>query len=218
MTPGAAPVTLDTTGMPDTPGRQGVQMLDHALAEPYWLDDLDLARRHLAREYAPVGCLIEANPITVGGVRGMAQLYTRPVPGQRHGLVFGVAVFLAKTTQTANIMYFVDEIGATGAREAVVAELRMREAAGLDEAALDEFMWPPHPYDPELRGLLPFNRADDARLDEKFPWHPLTRVRAWLRGLDRIVTVDPAFAALPDFRGTTRQAEGLCPDEADASW
>ena len=209
MTPRAAPVTLDTTGTPDTPGWQDVHMLDHALAEPYWLDDLDLARRHLAREYAPIGCLIEANPITVGGVRGMAQLYKRPVPGQRHGLVFGVAVFLAKTTQTANIMYFVDEIGATGAREAVVWELRMREAAGLDKATLDEFMWPPHPYDPELRGLLPFNRADDERWDEKFPWHPLTRVRAWLRGLDRIVTVDPAFAALPDFRGTTRQAEGL---------
>ena len=213
MTPGAAPVTLDTTSTPDTPGRQGVHMLDHALAEPYWLDDLDLARRHLAREYAPIGCLIEANPIIVGGVRGMAQRYKRPVPRKEHGLVFGVAVFLAKTTQTANIMYVVDEIGATGAREAVVAELRMREAAGLDkaaldEAALDEFIWPPHPYDPELRGLLPFNPADDERWDEKFPWHPLTCVRAWLRDLDRIVTVDPAFAALPDFRGTTRRAQG----------
>ncbi|MFY9778174.1 MAG: hypothetical protein WAK28_26705 [Trebonia sp.] len=140
MIPRAAPVTLDTTGTQDTPGRQGVQMLDHALAEPYWLDDLDLAQRHLAREYAPVGCLIEANPITVGGVRGMAQLYKRPVPGQEHGLVFGVAVFLAKTTQTANIMYFVDEIGATGAREVVVWELRMREAAGLDKVGHPGFL------------------------------------------------------------------------------
>jgi len=41
-----------------------------------------------------------------------------------------------------------------------------------------------------------------------FPGHPLTCARAWLRGLDRIVTVDPAFAALSDVRGTTRQAEG----------
>jgi hypothetical protein len=39
--------------------------------------------------------------------------------------------------------------------------------------------------------------------DEQFPGHPLTRTRAWLRDLDRIVAVDPAFAALPDFRGTT---------------
>jgi hypothetical protein len=52
MTPRAAPVTLNTTGTPDTPGRQGVDILDHALEEPYWLDDLDLARRHLAREWA----------------------------------------------------------------------------------------------------------------------------------------------------------------------
>jgi hypothetical protein len=116
MIPRAAPVTLDTTGMPDTPGRQGVDIYDHALAEPYWLEDLDLARRHLAREWAPIGCLIEANPITVGGVGGMAQLWKHPVAGQGHGLVFGVSVFLAKTTQTANITYVMDEtlLGATG--------------------------------------------------------------------------------------------------------
>jgi hypothetical protein len=42
------------------------------------------------------GCLIEANPIIVGGVRSMAQLCKHPVPGQEHGLVYGVSVFLAK--------------------------------------------------------------------------------------------------------------------------
>jgi hypothetical protein len=207
MTPGAAPVTLDTAGMPDTPGRQGVDMLDHALAEPYWLDDLDLARRHLAREWAPIGCLIEANPITVGGVRGMAQLWKHPVPGQEQGLVYGVSVFLAKTTQTANIMYFMDErlLGMTGIRESVVAS--------KDPAMLQDLLdRKPHPYDPELHGRLPFNRSDAEVWDEQFPGHPLTCVRAWLHDLDRIVTVDPAFAGLPDFRGTTRQANGRLPN------
>jgi hypothetical protein len=209
MTPRAAPVTLDTTGVPDTPGRQGVHILDHALAEPYWLEDLDLARRYLAREYAPNGCLIEANPITVGGVRGMAQLYKRPISGQGHGLRFGVAVFLAKTTQTANIMYVMDEGRTSGWREAVVTDMRMGEMPVMTKAALDKLlMGEPHPYDPGLRGRLPFNPADDEVWDEKFPGHPLTCARAWFRDLDRIVTVDPAFAALPDFRGTRRQAEG----------
>ena len=135
----------------------------------------------------------------MSGVRGMTQLWKRPIPDQEHGLIFGVSVFLAKTTQTANIMYWMDErwLGTTGMREAVVI------------ATLQNFFHgEPHPYDPGLHGRLPFNHSDDEVWDERFPGHPLTCVRAWLRGLDRIVTVDPAFAALPDFRGTTRQAEG----------
>jgi hypothetical protein len=72
------PLTLDAPAMLGRPGRQGVEMLDQALAEPYWLDDLDLARRHLAREYALIGCLIEANPITVGGVRGHSAALETP--------------------------------------------------------------------------------------------------------------------------------------------
>jgi hypothetical protein len=211
MIPPAALVTLDTTGMLDTPGRQAVDTLDHALAEPYWLEDLDLARRHLAREYAQTGCLIEANPITVGGIRGIAQLWKHRIPGRKHGLTFGATVFLAKTTQTVYITYFMDEIGITGTRETYVLERLFRQEAGTTKATMDELMQlaqPPHPYDPELHGQLPFNRADDEMWDEQFPKHPLTCVRAWLRDLDRIVTVDPAFAALPDFRGTTRHAEG----------
>jgi hypothetical protein len=87
--------------------------------------------------------------------------------------------------------------------------MRMGEMPVMTKAALDKLlMGEPHPYDPGLRGRLPFNPADDEVWDEKFPGHPLTCARAWLRDLDRIVTVDPAFAALPDFRGTTRQAEG----------
>ena len=87
--------------------------------------------------------------------------------------------------------------------------MRMGEMPVMTKAALDKLlMGEPHPYDPGLRGRLPFNPADDEVWDEKFPGHPLTCVRAWLRDLDRIVTVDLAFAALPDFRGTTRQAQG----------
>ena len=53
-------------------------------------------------------------------------------PGTRTGVC--VSVFLAKTTQTVNIVYRMDEsrLGATGIREAVVAELRMREVLVLD--------------------------------------------------------------------------------------
>jgi hypothetical protein len=210
MVPPAAPVMLDTTGLqrdrryfvdPSTGGTMSLDIIDRALREPYWLNDLGLARRKLARDYAQIGCLIEANPITVGGVRGMTQLWKQSAPDHRHGFLFGVSVWLAKTTQTVAIMYSMDEARreSTSSREVWVAVMLQNHDHAVQE---------PHPYDPELHGRLPFSRSDDEVWDEQFPGHPLTCVRAWLRGLDQIVTVDPAFAALPDFRGTTRQPEG----------
>ena len=211
MVPPAAPVTLDTTGWqqdrryfvdPSTGGTMSLDILDRALGEPYWLDDLDLARRKLARDYAQIGCLIEANPITVGGVRGMTQLWKMPAPAPRgHGFHFGVSVYLAKTTQTVEIMYGMDEtrLGKTGMREVLVA-VKLQD---YDHAHRE-----PHPYDPNCTADCRSTALTTRFWDEQFPGHPLTCVRAWLRGLDRIVTVDPAFAALPDFRGTTRQPEG----------
>jgi hypothetical protein len=210
MIPPVAPVMLDTAGLqrdrqyfvdPSTGAAMSLDILDRALDEPFWLDDLDLARRKLARGYAQIGCLIEAKPITVGGVRGMAQIWKQPAPAQGRGFLFGVAVWLAKTTQTVQIMYLMDEarLESTGMREVLVVVKLQNYGHASGE---------PHPYDPELHGRLPFYRSDDEVWDEQFPGHPLTCIRAWVRGLDSIVTVDSAFAALPDFRGTTRQPEG----------
>lgn len=203
-------VTLDTTGWqrdrqyfvdPSTGGTMSLDISDRALTEPYWLDDLDLARRKLARDYAQIGCLIEANPITVGGVQAMTQIWKVPAPAQGRGFLFGVSVYLAKTTQTVEIMYCMDEarLESTGMRE-VWAAVKLQNICHAHRE--------PHPYDPGLHGRLPFSRSDDEVWDDQFPGHPLTCVRVWLRDLDRILTVDPAFAALPDFRGTTRQPEG----------
>lgn len=201
-----APVTLDTTGLesfeqgfvdPSTGAGTFLNILDYALDYPYWLDDLDLARREFAREYASAGCLIEADPITVSNVRGMAQIW-KTQSDQDHGMTFGASVIFAKTTQAVNIMHLMKTArGTAGAREAIVT-LKLQNYLHRE----------PHPYDAELFCRLPFHRADDEVWDEQFPGHPLTCVRAWLHDLDRIVTFDPAFAALPDFHGTMRQSRG----------
>ena len=68
----------------------------------------------------------------------------------------------------------------------------------------------PHPYAPELRGVLPFHVADDPAYDAQFPEHPLSRVRQVMAQLAAQVTLDPAFAALPPFapHGTSPATDG----------
>ena len=192
MIPQAVPVTLDTTKGwtrqarkarasifvdPSTGATIALGIFD-PLEEPYWLDDLDLARRHLAREYAPIGCLIEANPITLGGVQGMAQLWKRPIPDQEHGLIFGVTVFLAKTTLTAHIMYWIDGgCWTTGIREAVVLEKLMR-GGGHNRGDHTQALAGAASIRPRTARPIAVQPRRPRGVDEMLPGHPLTCVRA----------------------------------------
>jgi hypothetical protein len=198
-----APAAYDTTGWRQNPDRSGwtdpetgvglsLTVRDE-LDEPYWLEDLDLARRKLAHDYSMIGCLIEAFPVTVGGVRGMAQLFKVPDSRWERGRAYAASVFLAKAGITVNLGCVLTEGPVTGTRETLVA-LQTTDSPGPLG----------HPYDPELQGRLPYLPSDDEVWDQHSPEHPLSVVRAWVRGLDRIVWIDPAFAALPDYRGSTR--------------
>ncbi|GAA3224795.1 TY-Chap domain-containing protein [Actinocorallia longicatena] len=169
-----------------------LKIQDFPLTETHWLDDLETARRNLAASYSQHGCLIQADPVWIGGVPGMAQVFKIPHPSRRSGLLFGASVFLAKSTRTV-VLQFMDEEGPVSG---------VREATAM--ARFGSFAPAQHPYVRDLTGRLPFNRADDASLDPQFPDHPLSRARAWVRDLDRRVRLDAAFAALPDFRGTSR--------------
>lgn len=148
-------------------------------------------RRNLAASYARMGCLIEAEPVVLGGVRGVCQVVKVPIPNAPTGQVFMAMIFLAKADRHATVSYLAEESGITGVREAtIVAKLGL---TGMDGWVL------PHPYAPELQSALPYHRGDDPTWDAQFADHPLSRVRAWVRSVTATATVDPGFAALADF-------------------
>jgi hypothetical protein len=161
------------------------------LSEPAWLENIPVMRRNLAAEYAEMGCLIEAEPVTLGGVRGVCQVFKSRIPNAPSGQVFMANIFLAKHDRYAMFGCSAEETGVTGMREVtVMAKLGLISGDG----------WIlPHPYAPGLEGALPYHRGDDPAWDPQFPDHPLSRVRAWVRWATATATVDPEFAALPDF-------------------
>jgi hypothetical protein len=147
-------------------------------------------RRNLAAGYAQMGCLIEAEPVVLGGVRGVCQVVKAPIPNAPSGQVFMANIFLAKADRYVMFGCSAAERGVTGMREATIMATL---GVGLDGWLL------PHPYAPEVKGALPFHRGDDPAWDAQFPDHPLSRVRAWVRWATATATVDPGFAALPEF-------------------
>ncbi|GAB2793688.1 hypothetical protein [Amycolatopsis magusensis] len=190
---------FDTTGFrlvqdhtwqhPHTGDQITVELVPGPLNEPYWLEDLAAMRRKLAHSYGEAGCLIEATPVEIDGVPAVYQLSKFPHPAAPTGQVFSATLYLAKSTCFVVMTYLAEEQGITGMREAQLnVQLGMPKNWVL-----------PHPYDPELRGRLPFHRGDDPAWDTQFPEHPLSRVRAWFGRTAGTIQVDPAFAALPDF-------------------
>ncbi|MCI2421353.1 hypothetical protein MOQ72_28320 [Saccharopolyspora sp. K220] len=194
-------VTFDSTGFqrvdettwlhPANGDRISVKLKNTPLAESAWLEDIPTMRRNLAFEYARFGCLIEAEPVVLGGVRGVCQVMKAQIPNAPSGQVFMASIFLAKAGCHAMVSCSAEETGITGAREVtVMVKLGLVHGDG----------WVlPHPYAPELQGALPFHRGDDPAWDAQFPDHPLSRVRARVGSMLATATVDPAFAALPDF-------------------
>lgn len=194
-------VTFDTTGFqrvgeatwqnPTSGDSVNLKMDSMPLTEPAWLEDIPAMRRKLTFDYGKIGCLIEAEPVVVGGVRGVCQVAKAPLPNAPTGQVFIGTIFLAKANCCARLSYLADEGGITGAREtAVMVKLGVR---GPDGWVL------PHPYAPEAQSVLPFHRGDDPAWDALFPTHPLSRLRAWVGSVLATGRVDATFAALPDF-------------------
>ncbi|MGI5231745.1 hypothetical protein [Actinoallomurus sp. CA-142502] len=193
-------VAFDSTGLqrldettwahPASGDRIHISLNGSPLSEPAWLENIPAMRHNLAVEYAQMGCLIEAEPVVLGGVRGVCQVVKAPIPNAPSGQVFLANIFLAKADRHVMFGCSAGESGITGVREAAI----------MAELGLMPDGWVlPHPYAPELRGRLPYHRGDDPAWDARFPEHPLSRVRAWVRWVLATATVDPAFAALPDF-------------------
>jgi hypothetical protein len=91
----------------------------------------------------------------------------------------------------------------TGGRESMVA------ADVLQETGSPDAFFAPHPYAPQVRSTLPWHRADDPRFDQRFPDHPLSRVRRWLRHVLSTARLDPEFAAQPPFGSPVSVSVGL---------
>ncbi|MFD9703873.1 hypothetical protein [Lentzea sp. NPDC059081] len=156
---------------------------------PAGLVDLPKLRHDLALFHGETGCLIEAHVVQLDGVPALLRIIKVPLPDRPNGQAFVCSFTIPKTSCSAVLQLGALERGMTGAREAVLAA----------EIGLENWVQP-HPYAPELQGVLPFHSGDHPQYDARFPDHPLSRVRAWAHHVVRTARVDPPFAALPPFQ------------------
>ncbi|MGW4214049.1 hypothetical protein ACWEIJ_39110 [Lentzea sp. NPDC004789] len=192
------PISFDTTGFRQVnrnvwqhPSGDQAELTYYNMVPdlPAGLDDLPKLRHDLARIDGEVGCLIEAHVVGLAGVPALLRIVKMPLPNQQGGQLFHCSFTVPKATCSAVLQLGAIERGTTGIREGVLAA----------EIGFQNWVRP-HPYAPELQGVLPFHAGDDPRYDARFPDHPLSRVRAWAHHVVRTARLDPQFAALPPFQ------------------
>src|SRR5215831_7624446 len=131
--------------------------------------------------------LIEVRTSSGKNGAGMALIYKH---SQKPAYFFTGMLIVPKGDASQVWTAVAGECGTTGVREAVItAELFQSGTYSLQDY---ESSWAQDPYDPGYKGvdrsLLRFV-SDDDRYDERFPHHPLTRVRQTLAALPESVAV-----------------------------
>ncbi|MGA6162657.1 hypothetical protein [Amycolatopsis magusensis] len=187
---------------PSTGDRMSAHFFDLVPSLPAGLDDVPRLRYELAVQTAEVGGLVEAFVVTLDGVPALLQVVKLPLP-DRPGQVFIASVTVPKAESSVVLKLIAFEGSMTGAREAALLSDTISETGSPDA------FYSPHPYAPGTQPKLPWHRGDDPRFDQRFPDHPLSRARRWLRHVLATAKLDPAFGALPAFGSPVPVAIGL---------
>jgi hypothetical protein len=96
------------------------------------------------------------------------------------------------------------ERGITGVRECAV--MLLTGATEVDDATGKMIGWEQDPYNPEHRADFMRNLADDAMYDDRFPEHPLSKVRSYLEELAATVLTNTSFVPRNPFVYVMRSA------------
>ena len=77
------------------------------------------------------------------------------------------------------------ETGLTGQRDTTIfAELMQTGEVKFEEGSQQPLGWMADPYDPSIATPPGRNRSDEEKYDARFPDHPLSQVRRWLRQIE----------------------------------
>ena len=110
----------------------------------------------------------------------------------------------------------------TGVREALITHELMLAAGASEKEQLRRNVfpieWKFERYHPGTRGDLSYLLSDDEKYDASFPHHPLTRVRRWLRHIERTFRVGMVEELSPEpnaVPGSWEAVGGIAPNRCE---
>jgi predicted outer membrane repeat protein len=159
------------------------------------LSDLQAVRAFCRNLAEKSGGLISADIVRIGNSQAIQLIYKRE---HLPAYAYTGMIIIPCGDQRFVLVVASTERGTTGVREAIVTDELLRdgelEIERFDQDAPDGSTgrvkgWFKDPYDSSYAGKALCSAADDEKHDARFPNHPLSKVRATLRHLQKTLRV-----------------------------
>jgi hypothetical protein len=138
--------------------------------------DIEPIRVLYRRQLGASGGIVQVDAVVVGGLPAITAIFK--FPQSPTGMTYLGAITIPFRDCSFVVKWQCPEVGITGVRDAAVFEL---VAPPVDEKSGLPVGWFADPYEPSYQAPVLRNRADDVEWDARFPHHPLSRLRSYLR-------------------------------------
>lgn len=165
---------------------------------PYPADLCELRRAYRDEISLAGGGVISIEQKEIGKLRSFVSIFKLPQSVQ--GMTYLGTITFPFSTCCFVIKILCSESESVGVRESLIAsEFLESGQVSIDLDSGKMLGWAEDPYSPDYSGPALRTRADDECYDERFPAHPLSRVRKLLTRIENSMQIAPELYKLTPF-------------------
>jgi hypothetical protein len=184
-----------------TPKGDGLELFHYPIPPDIHADlsNIDSVRAFYRRIVSQAGLgVIEVDTVLVDGCTAVRTLFK--AAQQPTGRTYIGALAFPFRDFSYVLKAQCEELGMTGARDAVVAAKLMTSGEIEFDNESERMMgWLDDPYDPSETGPMTRNKSERPEYDAHFPDHPLSRARWILDHLERTIAINETIKSQPAF-------------------
>ena len=173
--------------------------------------ELTAVRRHFQQLIRTRGgALISCDVLTNGGTP-MVRTVAKYHQGSGYAMAYSASLTASRANWVVELAVRGSEDDFTGVREALITSELAQKAGPSEKRQLAENIIPiewKFERAPGTRGNLAYLLSDDESYDARFPDHPLSRVRRWLRRQERAFQLIPLDSPSGESRDDSAKKEG----------
>lgn len=143
--------------------------------------------------------IVSVDHVSLGTMFAIQTIFK--VPQQPHGMNYIGSYILPNATFSYVIEVRAAEHGTTGLRDSLVLNEFLSDILEMSTDGPILRGWFQDPYNPTYTEGILRNKSEDAKYDDQFPDHPLSRVRRYLANIAQGIMIDEVVKNAPLFRG-----------------
>ena len=160
--------------------------------------ELELQNNYRKVAYESGGAIIEVKKVKLGSFDTIKTIIKFPIKPAGMGYIGSYTIPFKNFSYVVKLQC--SEQGTTGMRDAIVLEMMIRNGTvQLGEESRIMKGWMRDPYDDSIHLPFMMNLSESEEFDQMFPKHPLSRVRKYLKHIEKTIKIDESLLKEPKF-------------------